>query len=110
MLKLRRLDPARGDEIRRRVEEFAERLKATPGVRAVYAYGSFVAGDLHEGSDIDLMVVADFPEPFLDRIGRVLAMTDLPIEPLVYTTAEFEAMRNGGNPLIGEVLRTGRQL
>jgi len=56
------------------------------------------------------MVVADFPEPFLDRIGRVLAMTDLPIEPLVYTTAEFEAMRNGGNPLIGEVLRTGRQL
>ena len=110
MHKLRRIDPARGDEIRRSVEEFAGALKSTPGVRAVYVYGSYVTGELHEGSDIDMVVVADFPEPFLDRIARVMAMTALPIEPLVYTTAEFEAMRDGRNPLISEVLRTGRQL
>lgn len=110
MHKLCRLDPARSDEIRRSVEEFAAVLKRTPGVRAVYAYGSYVRGDLHEGSDIDLMVVADFPEPFLERIARVLGMTDLPIEPLVYTQAEFQEMRASGNALIREALETGRQL
>ncbi len=76
----------------------------------MYVFGSFVTGDLHEGSDIDLLVVADFPEPFLDRIARVLAMTDLPIEPLVYTQAEFRAMRERGNPLVREVLETGTRL
>ena len=110
MQKLRRMDPARGDEIRRSVEEFAGTLKRTRGVEAVYVYGSYVTGELHEGSDIDMVVVADFPEPFLERIVRVLAMTDLPIEPLVYTEAEFQAMREGGNPLVREVLETGTRL
>ncbi len=110
MHKLCRIDPARGHEIHQRVEEFARVLKITPGVRAVYVYGSYVSGELHEGSDIDLVVVADFPEPFLGRIARVLAMTDLPIEPLVYTEAEFQQMQADGNPLVREVLQTGRRL
>ena len=110
MHKLRRIDPARGDEIRRSVEEFAGTLKRTRGVKAVYVHGSYLREDLHEGSDIDMVVVADFPEPFLERIVRVLAMTDLPIEPLVYTEAEFQEMVAGGNALLCEVLRSGRQL
>ena len=76
----------------------------------MYVYGSYVTGELHEGSDIDLVVVADFPDPFLERIARVMAMTDLPIEPLVYTEAEFQEMVAGGNALVCEVLRSGRQL
>ncbi len=69
-----------------------------------------MTGDLHEGSDIDMVIVADFPEPFFERIARVMAMTDLPIEPLVYTRAEFADMKARGNPLIHEVLETGKRL
>ncbi len=67
-------------------------------------------GQRHEGSDIDLVIVGDFQERFHERIGRILALTDLPIEPLVYTREEFEAMKKGGNPFIKEVLATGRAL
>ena len=57
-----------------------------------------------------MVVVADFPEPFLERIARVTAMTDLPIGPLVYTETEFQEMVASGNPLLREVLETGRRL
>jgi len=32
-------------------------------------------------------------------------MTDLPIEPLCYTEAEFEGMKNRGNPFVKEILK-----
>lgn len=56
------------------------------------------------------MIVGDFKERFFERIGKILDLTDLPIEPLVYTPEEFEAMRASGNPFIAEVLRTGVEL
>jgi hypothetical protein len=37
-------------------------------------------------------------------------MTDLPIEPFVYTPEEFEAMKREGNAFINEVLLTGKAL
>ena len=49
--------------------------------------------------------------PTLDtRIERVLELTDLPIEPLVYTPAEFEELVRAGNPFILRVLREGKEL
>ena len=62
-------------------------------------------GGIHEGSDIDLVIVGDFRERFFERIGRILELTDLPVEPLVYTPEEFEAMKASKNPFIEEVLR-----
>lgn len=46
-------------------------------------------------------------KPFLERIKMVLDLTDLPIEPLVYTNQEFSKMVNDNNPLIVNVLETG---
>lgn len=49
--------------------------------------------------------------PTLDtRIERVLELTDLPIEPLVYTPAEFEELVRARNPFILRVLREGKEL
>ena len=59
---------------------------------------------------MDLVIVGDFRERFLDRIGRILDLTDLPIEPLVYTREEFEQMKQSGNPFIRTVLATGMKL
>lgn len=76
-------------------------------------FGSFARGDINEGSDVDILVVADFQEPFLDRIKLLLDLNDglgLPLEPVGYTPEEFRRMRGEGNRFIQEVLKDGRIL
>jgi predicted nucleotidyltransferase len=107
---LRRVDPADRERLIEAVREFARRLKVLFPIEKIYLYGSFARGEIHEGSDIDLVIVGDFKERFFERIGLILGLTDLPIEPLVYTCKEFEALRAEGNPFIAEVVRTGIEL
>lgn len=79
-------------------------------MKEVYLYGSFAKGEIHEGSDIDLLIIGDFSERFFDRIGRILDITDLPVEPIVYTVEEFEELKKSQNPFIMEILKTGIRL
>jgi hypothetical protein len=85
-------------------------LKRRLPVSKVYLFGSFARGDVHEGSDIDLIIVGDFRERLFKRIERVLELTDLPIEPLVYTHVEIDEMKKNGNPLILHALKEGKEL
>ena len=73
-------------------------------------YGSFFTGDIHEGSDIDLIIVGDFKERFFERIGLIMELTNLPIEPLVYTKEEFRIMIEEENPFILEILKYAKKL
>ncbi|MFQ5934230.1 MAG: nucleotidyltransferase domain-containing protein [Dehalococcoidia bacterium] len=107
---LRRVDLGRREEYYRRLDEFAASIKETLPVEEVILFGSFATGEIHEGSDIDLIVIGDFKERFHERIGKIMALTDLPIEPLVYTRQEFEEMKAQGNSFILEVVKTGRIL
>ncbi|VUT26411.1 MAG: Nucleotidyltransferase domain protein [Candidatus Methanolliviera sp. GoM_oil] len=108
MRKLCRIDIGRREEILEEVKNFAGELKEKFGCK-VYLYGSFARGEIHEGSDIDLMIVGDFKERFFERIGKILEMTDLPVEPLVYSVKEFERMREE-NSFIKEVMREAVRL
>jgi predicted nucleotidyltransferase len=73
--------------------------------KRIYLFGSYARGDFNEGSDVDLVVVGDFKERFIDRIGGILRLndTDLEIEPMAYTEEEFERMDNRGNRFIEAV-------
>jgi hypothetical protein len=51
-----------------------------------------------------LIIIGDFSERFFDRIRKILDLTDLPIEPLVYTVEEFEEFKKSQNPFIMEIL------
>jgi hypothetical protein len=108
--KLCNIDVERRKEILKELKEFVRGLKKKLPVQSVYLYGSFARGEIHEGSDIDLLIVADIPGRIFERIGKVLELTDLPIEPLVYTQDQFERMKSSKNPLIMEVLKTGKVL
>lgn len=110
MRTLRRVDPARCEELLRQVKEFAQKLRDLFPIKKIYLYGSLARGEVHEGSDIDLVIVGDFKERFFERIGKILDLADLPIEPLVYTPEEFEAMKASCNPFIAEVLQTGVEI
>jgi len=83
--RLRRIDIGRSKDILDELKAFAKRLTKELPVREVYLYGSFARGEIHEGSDIDLIVVGDFTERLFERIGKILDLTDLPVEPLAYT-------------------------
>lgn len=110
MHKLCRVDIKHSEELLKEIRIFADKLKKELPVKEVYLYGSFAKGEIHEGSDIDLFIVGDFKERLFDRIGKIFDLTDLPIEPLVYTVEEFEELKKSQNPFITEVLKTAVRL
>ncbi len=110
MPRLRRIDLDRREQVHEELLTFVRTLKRELPVSKVYLHGSFATGKIHEGSDIDLVIVGNFSERLFDRIDRVLRLTRLPIEPLVYTPQEFEEMVANKNPFILHVLRDGKEL
>lgn len=108
MYKLCRVNLEDREEIYERLREFAHQLKTGHRVNKVYLYGSFARGDFNEGSDIDLIIVGDFEGRMPQRIKNILDLTSLPIEPLVYTEAEFEQMKE--RAFLTEVLATAKEL
>ena len=93
MPKLVRVNLEQRKELFEKLKAFASELKAKHGAQQVILFGSWARGEVHEGSDMDLVIVGEFRERFPYRIGHILDLTDLPIEPLVYTPEEFEAMK-----------------
>ena len=110
MYKLRRFDITRSKEIYQSVIDFVNQIKVQLPVTTVYLYGSLLNGQINEGSDIDLLIIGNFTEPFFERIFMVMKLTNLPIEPIVYTPDEFNKMKDQKNPFILEILKTGKEL
>ena len=110
MPKLCRIDLEDREGIQRELLRFVGVLKERLPVSKVYLFGSFAHNRVHEGSDIDLIIVGDFQERLFTRIERILELTDLPIEPLVYTPAEFDDMIKNENLFLLRALREGKEL
>jgi predicted nucleotidyltransferase len=96
------------EKINEQLRELARLLKSKHKAKKVYLYGSFARGNFHEASDIDLIIVGDFEGRMHQRIGKILDLTSLPVEPLVYTEAEFEQMKE--RPFLKEVLAAAKEL
>ena len=110
MYKLSRINIEHSKDLFHKIKVFADKLRKTFPVQEVYVYGSFARGEIHEGSDIDLLIIGNFKERFCDRIGKILEITDLPVEPLVYTPEEFKEMINSENPFITNIMKTAIKL
>ncbi len=112
MLKLRRVDIERSEEVFEKIRAYVDAVVRRLNPQLVVLFGSFATGDINEGSDVDILVVADFNEGFLERIGTLMELNTfgIPIEPLGYTPEEFEDMKGRKNPFILEVLEKGKIL
>ncbi len=110
MYKLRRINIDAREKIHVELEDFIKQLKNKFQISSIYLFGSFATGDIHEASDIDLIIIGDFKERFIERIGMILELTNLPIEPLVYTENEFQDMIDNKNPFIIEILKYAKKL
>ncbi len=109
-----RIDIGRGprlyEEIDRELRRLAEIIRERYHGTRILVFGSYVRGDLHQGSDIDLLVVGDFPQRFHHRPSLIRELTGLPVEALCYTADELDAMIGGKNPFILEILEEGKDL
>lgn len=75
-------------------------------IRLALVYGSVARGEEKAGSDIDLLVVAD-DLPLEQLYGRLEAAEKelgRKIHPTLYTTAEYQRRREGGNPFLKKML------
>ena len=106
-----RIDIGKGEgvyrEIEGRLRAFAKEVRKKYKVHKIIVFGSFIRKNLNEGSDIDIIIVGDFKERFHKRIVDIMGLTDLPIEPLCYTSDEFDCMVEEGNWFIRAATREG---
>jgi len=75
----------------------------------VILFGSWARGDEDEYSDLDLVIIKETQERFLDRLKRVyeLVKPTFAMDVLVYTPQEFAKMQERNNYFIEMVLKEG---
>jgi len=87
------------------VKQYAAVVVREFPVSQVILFGSYVTGQAHEDSDIDVaIIVREIPSDYLDFLTRLYTLTT-PIDPMIEPHAMLEDGNNGG--FLQEVLRTG---
>jgi predicted nucleotidyltransferase len=105
------VDWGAGERRRRRLETELGRIVARLpglGVRRAILFGSLARGDASGHSDLDLILIADSGESFVERGARFYRelTPTVGMDILVYTPEEFEAMRS--RPFLRRALADGR--
>jgi len=91
------------------VKKFINLIIKKFNLKKIIIFGSFARGDYHKGSDLDLIIVGEFKERFIDRIGKILELnnSDLEIDVMVYTEEELQKMIQEKRPFIEQALEEG---
>ncbi|MBS0656493.1 MAG: nucleotidyltransferase domain-containing protein [Verrucomicrobia bacterium] len=81
----------------------------------IVLFGSHALGNSDADSDIDLLIVKDTQDRFIDRwctVGSILAgtHTSIPVDTLVLTPQEVEKRLSMGDQFIAEILEKGKVL
>lgn len=89
------------------------RIRAKYKVHAILLFGSRARGNYKPWSDYDILVIGDFREKYLDRIGELLKTLEgisIEVELHPYTLEEALNMLKKGNPLIIDAIEEGKLL
>ncbi len=100
----------RSESAGRELAAVVERLVRSLNPVAVVLFGSRARGDWGPWSDYDLLIIAEFEVPYLERIALILETigdTRLPIEPHPYTLGEALEMLRRGSPTIVDAIEEG---
>jgi predicted nucleotidyltransferase len=106
LAELREEHVARLDaELPRLVEELKQL-----GAELVVLFGSYAQGRRDLFTDLDLLVVMESDQPFVERLSRIYGTlrSKVAADILVYTPAEFEVMKE--RRFIRHALTTGKVL
>ncbi|MGB9627377.1 MAG: nucleotidyltransferase domain-containing protein [Thermodesulfobacteriota bacterium] len=81
------------------------------GVKKIILFGSLPTGKVHRSSDIDLLIVQESNQRFLNRLEEVyrVIQPNCGVDFFVYTPEEFKEM-SVKNPFVRRVVKEGRLL
>ena len=101
-------------EYRQALEEalgrIVSQLSAIPEVEQVILFGSYAAGRRDLMTDLDLLVVMQSQQDFVQRTAALYQQIQagVDVDMLVYTPEEFERQREHG--IVRQAVRTGKVL
>ena len=106
---------AHSQDIKADIQAILERLVAEYAPQRVILFGSYAYGTPGPDSDIDLLIIKETPERFIDRwvtVHRILTGThrSLPLETIVLTPKEVARRLAVGDQFIREIFEKGQVL
>jgi len=114
LLKLKRFKMSKS-EVERLTNEIVEKLKANYHPQKIILFGSYADGNPREGSDIDLLIIKETDERFIDRWVRVRRILSDPtrtigLDTIILTPSEVEIRISRGDQFIKGIINHGRYL
>lgn len=102
-------------EVEQLLQNITEKLLTDYAPQKIILFGSYASGDPHPESDLDLLVIKDTSERFIDRcvvVRRLLSDPERlrPLDVFVLTPQEVATRLASGDQFIAEILQTGRVL
>ena len=106
---------AASQEVRGIIQGIVKKLQADYQPQKVILFGSQRHGTPRRDSDIDLLVIKETPERFIDRwvtVRRILSdpQRTVPIETIVLTPGEVSKRLAMGDQFVEEIMRDGEVL
>ena len=97
------------------IQNILDRLIADYAPEKVILFGSYASGNPRPDSDIDLLIIKDTTERFIDRwitIRRILSDPErtIGLETIVLTPVEISKRLAIGDQFISDILETGEVL
>ncbi len=98
--------------LEREIERYVALLKQHLHPERIILFGSLAGDTPHDWSDIDLVVVCESDQRFLDRVKAVMRLLQprVGVDILVYTPAEFARLARERAFVRDEILRKGKVL
>lgn len=102
-------------EVGKIIQGIVEKLVAGYAPQRVILFGSYAYGDPQPDSDIDLLIIKETPERFIDRwvtVRRILSdpKRTVPLETLVLTPEEVSRRLAIGDQFVAEIMKKGKVL
>jgi len=97
------------------IQQIVEKLVSEYAPQKVILFGSYAYGDPTPDSDIDLLIIKETPERFIDRwvtVRRILSDPKrmVPLETLVLTPQEVSRRLAIGDQFLAEIMEKGEVL
>jgi predicted nucleotidyltransferase len=97
------------------IQAIVERLITAYQPERIILFGSHAHGKADADSDIDLLVVKETEQEFLDRLDDVRRLATgthrgIPFDPIVLTPRELQERLRRGDQFIAGILQTGEVL
>lgn len=102
-------------ELKQLTDQIVQKLLAHYNPEKIILFGSYADGSAHQDSDLDLLIVKDTKERFIDRWSTVRQILSDPsrkiaLETVVLTPEEVSERLARGDQFLAEILQKGQVL